>query len=190
MSNITLINIKFFLIFYQFVFDYICNMELYEKIVQIREARRISRAEMATALNMSSQSYWNIETGKTEVTVSRLRQIGEILGVTVTDLLTGEAQKVEDTEEVEGLRRRVRELEEDKKNLNDLVGFYQEFKEVANFYKEYKNLKLQDKGKAQEFLDNFLKESSKTKYPKGYEPTLSEMLKFHIALHYLDEDSE
>lgn len=87
-------------------------MELHEKISQVREAKKISRAEMATALNMSSQSYWNVETGKTELTVSRLHQISKILGVSAIELLTGEEQKVQDSEEVEKLRDRVKELED------------------------------------------------------------------------------
>ena len=118
-SSKKLFFIKYYLIFAQLVFEYICLMKLYEKIAQIREAKRISRAEIATALNMSSQSYWNIETGKTEITVSRLGQIAQILGVSVVELLTNEAQKVEDSEEVEKLKKRIEELEYDKEFLQD-----------------------------------------------------------------------
>lgn len=87
-------------------------MELHEKISQVREAKKISRAEMATALNMSSQSYWNVETGKTELTVSRLTQIADVLEVSAMELMTGEPQKVEDAGKVRALEKRVRELEE------------------------------------------------------------------------------
>lgn len=87
-------------------------MELYRKISQVREAKKISRAEMATALNMSSQSYWNVETGKTELTVSRLIEIAEILEVNAIELLTGEVLKEEDNEIIKNLSRRVEELEQ------------------------------------------------------------------------------
>lgn len=66
---------------------------------------------MAEKLNMSSQSYWNIETGKVEVTVNRLNQIAEALDVSVVELLTGEAQKGVDSEEVEKLRKYNEQLE-------------------------------------------------------------------------------
>lgn len=90
-------------------------MELHKKISQVREVKKISRAEMASALNMSSQSYWNVETGKTELTVNRLLQIAQILGVNVIELLTGEVLKEgkkESDEVIKQLSRRVEELEE------------------------------------------------------------------------------
>lgn len=112
-------------------------MELHEKISQVREAKKISRAEMATALNMSSQSYWNVETGKTELTVSRLNQIAELLGVGVIELLTGEAQKVGDSEEVERLKEKIKELESDKAYLQSSIDFLEEDKEFnRNFLKD------------------------------------------------------
>ena len=89
-------------------------MEIFERIKLLREAKGLSQADIAANLEIASQNYWKIEKGKTELTVSRLEQIARILGVSVIELLTGEAQKVEDIEEVERLKRRVEELEKDK----------------------------------------------------------------------------
>lgn len=101
-------------------------MEIFERIKLLREAKGLSQADIAANLEIASQNYWKIEKGKTELTVSRLEQIARILGVSVIELLTGEAQKVEDIEEVERLKRRVEELEKDKMYYSKTIDFLEE----------------------------------------------------------------
>ena len=56
-------------------------------IKRIREDQNISRDEMADRLNMSLSGYAKIERGEVELTISRLEQIGRILGYSSTEII-------------------------------------------------------------------------------------------------------
>lgn len=62
-------------------------MEIHERIKHIRTQNGLSQLEVASKIGIAYQNYWKIENGKTELTVSRLYQISEILGVSVPVLL-------------------------------------------------------------------------------------------------------
>lgn len=158
-------------------------MGISENIKRIREEKGISQSKFAELIGMERTNYFRLEKRGNKLTIEQLEKIADALGVTVIELLTGEAQKAQDSEREKELEAEVKELRKDKKTLYELLDFYREFKEVADFYKEYKNIDSQDKEKAQQFL----KESLSKKAPKGYEPTLSDTLKFFIALHYLED---
>lgn len=122
-------------------------MELHEKISQVREAKKTSRAEMATALNMSSQSYWNVETGKTELTVSRLTQIAEILGVPLGDLL--DIADPTDKEVITQLLKRIKEVENTLKIYQDRLDSMKavassRLKELALIYFAFRDMSQPD----------------------------------------------
>ncbi len=61
-------------------------MQLHEKICLLRKIKGWSQEEMADKLQMSVHGYANIERGETDVQLSRLEQISQVLGVEVQDL--------------------------------------------------------------------------------------------------------
>ena len=62
-----------------------------EKIRLQRLQRGLSQENMADLLNLSTTAYGDIERGKTDLTLSRLSQIAQALGVSPLALLTDEA---------------------------------------------------------------------------------------------------
>jgi len=63
-------------------------MLLGDKIRNIRTLKGLSQENMADMLNLSSVAYGDIERNKKDVTMKRLEQIAEILGISTTDILT------------------------------------------------------------------------------------------------------
>ena len=61
-------------------------MQLHEKICLLRKIKGWSQEEMADKLQMSVHGYANIERGETDVQLSRLEQISQVLGVEIQDL--------------------------------------------------------------------------------------------------------
>ena len=62
-----------------------------EKIRLERLQRGLSQENMADLLNLSTTAYGDIERGKTDLTLSRLAQIAQVLDVALLTLLTDEA---------------------------------------------------------------------------------------------------
>lgn len=62
-----------------------------EKIRLQRLQRGLSQENMADLLNLSTTAYGDIERGKTDLTLSRLNQIAQVLDVAPVTLLTDEA---------------------------------------------------------------------------------------------------
>lgn len=62
-----------------------------EKIRLQRLQRGLSQENMADLLNLSTTAYGDIERGKTDLTLSRLTQIAQVLDVALLTLLTDEA---------------------------------------------------------------------------------------------------
>ncbi len=58
-----------------------------DKIRKIRDLKGLSQENMADMLGLSLPTYADIERGKRDVTVSRLEQVAEKLGVTLNDIL-------------------------------------------------------------------------------------------------------
>ncbi|BAP57301.1 transcription factor, MBF1 [Thioploca ingrica] len=61
-------------------------MQLHEKICLLRKVKGWSQEEMADKLQMSVHGYANIERGETDVQLSRLEQISQVLGVELQNL--------------------------------------------------------------------------------------------------------
>jgi transcriptional regulator with XRE-family HTH domain len=51
------------------------------KIKQIRELKNITQEYVADRLGLSTRAYSKIETGETQLTISRLNEISDVLGV-------------------------------------------------------------------------------------------------------------
>ncbi len=61
-------------------------MEINDKIRFIRETKGWSQKEMAEKLNMSTSGYACIERGETNIQLSRLEQIAELLEIKLSEL--------------------------------------------------------------------------------------------------------
>lgn len=58
-----------------------------EKIRQIRELKNISQEHIARGLNISTRAYSKIESGETQLTISRLNEISKIIQVDPKEVL-------------------------------------------------------------------------------------------------------
>jgi transcriptional regulator with XRE-family HTH domain len=65
-----------------------------ESLKNYRELRKITREDMADQLGMTVSGYGKIERGETDVPLSRLEQISNVLGVSVSQILQFDAQQV------------------------------------------------------------------------------------------------
>ena len=59
-----------------------------QKVRQIRELKKISREQMADNLKMSLPGYSRIERDEVEVTIERANQIANVLGISLTELIS------------------------------------------------------------------------------------------------------
>jgi len=62
-------------------------MEVHKKIKFVRQFRGWSQEKMAEKLGMTLNGYTNIELGKTDPPISRVKQISETLGVDLGELV-------------------------------------------------------------------------------------------------------
>jgi transcriptional regulator with XRE-family HTH domain len=67
-------------------------MELGVKIKKIRESKNYTQEYMSNQLNISQNTYSKIETGGIKLTVDRLKQISDVLDVTIEDIMSNETQ--------------------------------------------------------------------------------------------------
>ena len=61
------------------------------KIVRLRNEKGLSQENMADALNVKQSTYCNWEKGKPPLTLAKIDQIAQILGVNPLDLITDES---------------------------------------------------------------------------------------------------
>lgn len=59
-----------------------------QKVRQLRELKKITREKMADTLNMSLPGYSRIERDEVDVTLERANQIANVLGITLTELIS------------------------------------------------------------------------------------------------------
>ena len=64
------------------------------KIKQIRELKNFTQEYVATKLNLSIRAYSKIETGETQLTINRLNEISEALGVEPMEILGFDEKQV------------------------------------------------------------------------------------------------
>lgn len=67
-----------------------------ERIRQLRQQKGFSQENMADQLNISTTAYGDIERGKTDVTLSRLYKIAEVLGTGLAPILGISRQEEEE----------------------------------------------------------------------------------------------
>lgn len=67
-------------------------MNYHLKIKHLRELRNYTQEHMAHCLGLTQRAYSAIENGKTQLTIERLREITQILNVSIGDILDLESK--------------------------------------------------------------------------------------------------
>ena len=65
-----------------------------EKIRKLRELRGFKQSTMARALGLSTKAYSKLENGQTDMSLPRLQQIAQILGMELTDILEFDEENI------------------------------------------------------------------------------------------------
>lgn len=102
--------------------------KLGRKIRLLRHQRSWSQEDVAKRLNISIPAFSKIETGITDVNISRLNQISELFDLSLVQLLSSSDQEEEHIlNEVEELNQKLRERE------TEIIGLQ---KKVIELYEE------------------------------------------------------
>lgn len=70
------------------------SLDIGGNIKKFRELKGLTREEMADSLDLSVSAYGNIERNKTDLTISRVQQIAEILEVEMSQVLNFDASQI------------------------------------------------------------------------------------------------
>ena len=65
------------------------NRSIKENILKLREDRKLTQEHVADIMGITSNAYWSIETGKTQLISKRIFQIAKIFDVSVNDIIYG-----------------------------------------------------------------------------------------------------
>lgn len=90
-------------------------------IKRSRVALGLSQAEAAKMLNISTPAFCKIETGQTDLNVSRLLQISKTFKVSVNQLLSGDSDNEGSSEELSILKQELSAKEEELNKLRKKV---------------------------------------------------------------------
>lgn len=69
-------------------------MKIEKNIRQLRELKNLTQAYMAEKLNMSIASYSKLESGQTDITLTRIKQIAEVLNVELENILNFDSSQI------------------------------------------------------------------------------------------------
>lgn len=92
-----------------------------DNIKQSRVALGLSQANAAKMLKISTPAFCKIETGQTDLNVSRLLQISKAFKVSVTQLISGNAMDLASSDEFISLKKELLEKEEEINKLRKKV---------------------------------------------------------------------
>lgn len=108
-----------------------------KNIRQLRQKNSWSQGEVAKRLDISIPAFSKIETGITDVNISRLEQIAKLFEVSTIDLISkeGEHHLSENTAEINMLREKLALKEDEIITLQ---------KKVIELYEEIRNLTRKD----------------------------------------------
>lgn len=134
-------------------------MDIMKKIIELRKQKGITQSSMAEKLGIAPNNYGKIENEKTELSVNRLNQITEILGVSFLELMTGEPQKIEDTGKIREIEDRLKLVEGILKDKEEIIRFKnQEIEFVESHFSKfiYSRIakKVYEKGYSRQILFN------------------------------------
>jgi HTH-type transcriptional regulator/antitoxin HipB len=120
-------------------------MEYLDNIKRLRKANGITQLEMSERLGMAKNNYGKVESGVTEMTVSRLYAIAEILGVSVTALLG----------ENTGVGKELAQLEENISNLkSENVFLKRQLDLVQQMFDGFKNVVTNQSASLEKLFDS------------------------------------
>jgi len=104
--------------------SYISNLKhmksIGDHIKQCRLALNLSQAEAAKKLNISTPAFCKIETGQTDLNISRLQQISKVFKVPIPQLL-GLSAATDSSEELAMLKKELMEKDEELNKLRKKV---------------------------------------------------------------------
>jgi len=92
-----------------------------DNIKQSRLALGLSQASAAKMLKISTPAFCKIETGQTDLNVSRLLQISKVFKVSVAQLIFGNAKELDSSDELVSLKKELLEKEEEINKLRKKV---------------------------------------------------------------------
>ena len=105
------------------------NVKLKKKLKMLRYDKGWSQEQVSAALDISIPAYSKIETGITDINLSRLEQIAELYNLNVVELLAEEDPQ--DFKEVVKLKNQLHQRDEEIMALQrELIRFYQLEKQV------------------------------------------------------------
>ncbi len=70
------------------------NQEIAQRLRAIRELSELTPEALAAQMGMDAQEYLRYESGQTDIPISALYDVSHALGVSITELLTGEQAKL------------------------------------------------------------------------------------------------
>lgn len=112
---------------------------LLNNIKRFRKEQKITQSEMADKLGLTQPNYANFESGKIEISLSRVEKLADIFNVSVAELLgidnnSGAVAVVDNSEELEKLRKEIEQLKDKNELLStqniQLLNFT--YKEISN----------------------------------------------------------
>ena len=92
-----------------------------DRIKQSRVALGLNQAEAAKMLNISTPAFCKIETGQTDLNISRLLQISKVFEVSIIKLITGEEESSNSSEDLVDLKEQLLEKDEEINKLRKKV---------------------------------------------------------------------
>lgn len=104
-----------------------------KNIRRLRQKKGWTLVQVAEKVQVSVPAFSKIETGPTDINMSRLKQLAEIFGVSVLDILydEGENPQAELEQTVEELRQQIREKEDTVHKLQKkLIDLYEEVSKI------------------------------------------------------------
>ncbi len=147
-------------------------MDLTKRIIEIRESKKISKTEVAQALNIDLSNYFRVEKKGSKLTYEQIESISNALGVSVKEFLFGENEIIQttNTKELEDLRKENESLIKDNTQLNKMISLESEIRQTKkHLYKEI----IQNMINGFFLLENCTKKETETEIKKALNDFLS-----------------
>ena len=108
--------------------------DIYNNIKTLRKEKKISQEEMAIRLDMFQANYGKLERGMTELTLSRLYKIAEILGVEI-EVILGICKPVQASLPEVDFEKLKKENKEQSEKIEALEDYSKRLKKDLDFFK-------------------------------------------------------
>lgn len=100
-----------------------------KNIRQLRQRQGWSQGEVAKRLDISIPAFSKIETGITDVNISRLSQIADLFEVSAVDIISSEENGTSNSEEINELKEKLASREEEIIKLQKkVIDLYEEIR--------------------------------------------------------------